>query len=237
MKLQNEKIVFLRNTGESWASFENQDGVHALPKYDSFIKIPEGKVGSTVDYRVIPKLRHEKYHKEASQWATHFATIAQFVKSDKEHLFVCEDNIELMEAHISQIEDAAKTQGIKILAHGAQAYIVDKATAKIIQENAYIFYANWEQILQDLKNLNLINLDEILILKKIGTTSTTLLHIFFIILLLTMALGLFVLLCPLDGFWTKNCISFAEVTTTKEAVMGAERTGMCSHQDSMLAVD
>jgi hypothetical protein len=237
MKLQNEKIVFLRNTGESWATFENQDGVHALPKYDSFIMIPEGKVGSTVDYRVTPKLRQEKYHKEASRWATHFATIAQFVKSDKMYLFVCEDNIELLEAQIPQIEDMAKTPGIKILAPEGKAYILDKATAKIIQDNGYIFYANWGQILQDLKNLNLINLETTPILKKIGSTSSILLHIFFIVLLLTLALGIFLLLCPLDGFWTKNTISLAKVTTTKEAVVSAEGTGMSSHQDSMLAVD
>lgn len=237
MKLQNEKIVFLRNTGESWASFEIQDGIKALPKYDSFIMIPEGKVGSTVDYRVVPKLRVEKHHKEASRWATHFATIAQFVKSDKEYLFVCEDNIELLEAQIIQIEEAAKTPGIKILAPEGKAYILDKATAKIIQDNAYIFYANWQQILLDLKELNLINLEYIPILKKIDSTSTILLHIFFIVLLLGLALGLFLLLCPLDGFWSKSIISLAEVTTAKEAVVGTQGAGVCSHQNSMVAVD
>jgi hypothetical protein len=237
MKLQNEKIVFLRNTGESWAQFENQDGVRALPKYDSFIMIPEGKVGSTVDYRVTPKLRQEKYHKEASRWATHFATIAQFVKSDKTYLFVCEDSIELLEAQIPQIEEVTKTPGIKILAPEGKAYILDKETAKIIQDNGYIFYANWGQILQDLKNLNLINLETIPILKKIGSTSSILLHIFFIVLLLTLALGIFLLLCPLDGFWTKNIISLTKVTATEETVVSAQGAGVCSSQDSMLAVD
>lgn len=237
MKLQNEKNVFLRNTGESWASFEIQDGIQALPKYDSFIMIPEGKVGSSVDYRVIPKLRVEKHNKEASRWATHFATISQFINSDKDYLFVCEDDIELLESHISQIEVATKTPGIKIIAPKAQAYIVDKATAKIIQDNAYIFYTNWEQILLDLKNLNLINLEYVPILKKIGTTSSILIHIFFIVLLLAFALGLFVLLCPLNGFWSKNTISLAEVTTAKEAVMSAEGAGMCSHQNSVVAVN
>ena len=237
MKLQNEKIVFLRNTGESWAKFENQDGIQALPKYDSFIMIPEGKVGSTVDYRVIPKLRQEKYQKEASRWATHFATIAEFLKSDKMYLFVCEDNTELLEAHIQQIEEAAKTPGIKIFAPKAQAYILDKETAKIIQDNGYIFYANWEEIISDLNKLNLIKLEEIIILKKIGLTSATLLHIFFIILLLAMATCTFILLCPLDGFWTKNLISLTEVTAAKEAIVGAQGAGVCSHQDSMIAVD
>jgi len=237
MKLQNEKIVFLRNTGDSWDKFENQDGVQALPKYESFIMIPEGKVGSTVDYRVIPKLRQEKYHKEASRWATHFAIIAQFIKSNKDYLFVCEDGLELLEAQISQIETAAKTPGIKILAPEARAYIVDKETAKIIQDNGYIFYANWEVFLNDMKNLNLINLELILILKKIDSTFTTFFHLFFIVLLFCLALGLFVLLCPLDGFWTKNSISFTEVTTAKEAVVSTKGAGMSCSQDSMLAVD
>jgi hypothetical protein len=237
MKLQNEKIVFLRNTGESWAQFEKQDGIQALPKYDSFIMIPEGKVGSTVDYRVIPKLRQEKYQKEASRWATHFATIAQFLKSDKTHLFVCEDNIELLEAQIQQIEEATKTPGIKILGPKAQAYIVDKETAKIIQDNAYIFYANWEEIISDLNKLNLIELEEIPILKKIGSTSTILLHILFVILLLGMSACIFLLFCPLDGFWTKNSISLAEVPTAKEAVICAQGAGVSCSQDSMVTID
>ena len=237
MKLQNEKIVFLRNTGESWSQFENQDGVQALPKYDSFIMIPEGKVGSSVDYRVIPKLRQEKYHKEASRWATHFATIAQFINSDKEFLFVCEDNIELLEAHIQQITDAAKTPGIKILAPRAQAYIVDKATAKIIQDNTYIFYANWDTMLTELHALKLIELESIPILKNINPTITILLQIAFIILLLGFSACIFLLLCPLNGFWTKNSISLAKVSTAEEAVMCAQGAGVSCHQDSMIAVD
>lgn len=237
MKLQNENIIFLRNTGESWAAFESQDGVHALPKYETFIMIPEGKVGSYVDYRVIPTLRQEKFHKEASRWATHYAVISLFLKSEKEYLFVCEDALELQEIQISQIEATAKTPGIKLLAPKAQAYLLDKATAKIIQDNAYIFYANWGEIISDLNKLNLIELEEIPILKKIGSTSTTLLHIIFVIILLGMSACIFLLLCPLDGFWTKNLVSLTEVTTPKETIIGAKGAGMSSSQDSMVAID
>ena len=83
MRLQNEKVLFIRNTSETWDAFENQDGIQALPKYESFIMIPDGKVGSKIDYRVVPNYRNPKYEAEASRWATHYAAITLFLKSDK----------------------------------------------------------------------------------------------------------------------------------------------------------
>jgi hypothetical protein len=240
MKLQDEKIVFLRNTSESWDLFENNDGVHALPKYDSFIMIPTGKVGTFVDYRVVPTYRKDKYYYEASRWATHYAIIVQFLKSDKEYLFVCEDNLQIQEKQISQIETFGVKGGIYLFSNTdkpAQAYILDKYTAEIIRDNTYVFYKNWEEMLFDLKNLDLIKLEQIPILKKIDSSNSMLLHILFIILLFCMIIGLFFMLCPFDSFRSKNVISLTEMLGAKESMICTKGTGMSCLQDSVVSIN
>ena len=165
--LQNQKIIFLRNVSDNWDRFSNQDGVHALPKYTMYNMVPEGKVGTEIDYRVIPTLRNKNHRKEASRWATHFVAISQFLEQkEADYLFVCEDSIELQESQIKQIEQSLKTPGLTILSEDASAYTMDKAAAKIIQQNAYIYYNTWQNILRDIKTLNLIEVKEDLILKK-----------------------------------------------------------------------
>lgn len=233
----NAKVVFLRNTTESWAQFEIQDGVTELPKYEYFIIIPTGKVGKLVDYRVLPSLRTEENESEASRWATHFAVLALFLKSDKSYLFVCEDAIELNANSIPQIEKIAESPGLHILAPKAQAYIIDKLTAKIIVENAYLYYARWDIILDDLHKLNLINKTQNHLLKKVPESYTWLFEYLFIVLLLLTGIVLFYMLCPFNGFFTQNLISLAEVLTPKEAVVSAEGAGVSSHQDTVINVD
>jgi len=231
------KVVFLRNTTESWAQFENQDGVTELPKYEYFIMIPTGKVGKTVDYRVLPSLRTAENEAEASRWATHFAVLALFLKSDKSQLFVCEDSITLNASDISKIEKIAESPGLHILAPKAKAYIIDKETAKIIVENTYLYYANWDIILDDLHKLNLINKTQTLLLKKMPESYAWLYSYLFLALLLLASIGLFYMLCPFNSFYTKKVVSLAEVLTTEEPVMSTEGTGVSSHQDTMIDVD
>jgi hypothetical protein len=238
MMLQTDaKVVFLRNTAESWAQFEIQDGVTELPKYEYFIMIRKGKVGKTVDYRVLPSLRTEENEAEASRWATHFAILALFLKSEKSHMFVCEDSITLNATDISKIEKIAESPGLHILASKAQAYIVDKETAEIILENAYLYYASWDIILDDLQKLNLINKTQTPLLEKMPDSYTWLYNYLFIVLLLLACIGLFYMLCPFNGFYTQKVVSLAEVLTTEESVMSAEGTGVSSHQDTMINVD
>jgi len=235
MRLQNEKVLFIRNTSETWEAFESQDGVEALPKYESFIMIPEGKVGSKIDYRVVPNYRKPEYESEASRWATHYAVITLFLKSDKSHLFVCEDAIEMREWQIPQIEILGEKGGMHLLANTtkpSQAYIVDRKTAKIIQDNAYVFYESFDTMLADMQKLNLITPESNPVLDSINSYRRYLNPIF-IFLMLAMALGLFYMLCPIYSPGTKNCIGLAEVLTAKEAIIGAQGAGMGSHEYSM----
>lgn len=238
MMLQTDtKVVFLRHTSESWTNFEIQDGVTELPKYEYFIMIPTGKVGKLVDYRVLPILRTAENEAEASRWATHFAVLALFLKSDKSRLFVCEDSITLNTSNIPQIEKIATEPGLHILAPKAQAYIIDKETAKIIVENAYLYYANWDIILDDLHKLKLISKTQTPLLEKMPNSYTWLYNYLFIVLLLLACIGLFYMLCPFNGFYTKKVVSLAEVLTTEEPIMSAEGTGVSSHQDTVINVD
>lgn len=236
MKLKDEKIIFLRSTGEIWDNFEAQDGVHALPKYDSFITIPDGKIGSLVDYRVIPTLRNESNYTDASRWATHFAIISEFLKSKKSRMFVCEDTLELAENTVNQIEQL-NPEGIKLLANSekpSQAYILDRHTAKIIQENGYIYYVNFDNMLQDMHKLQLIALEHIPLLKK-RTNQTQIYNLILAALVLLFILCIFVMLCPLNGFCrSKDVICLSEMLTTEETSISAEGAGMGCLQDTVV---
>lgn len=238
MKLQNEKIIFLRSNGETWAIFQEQDGVQALPKYESFIIIPEGKVGSKVDYRVIPTLRTEKNHIDASRWATHYAIISTFLRSNKEYMFVCEDTIEIPESKITNIENLIEKGGMIVLADSekpSQAYILDRPTAKVIQENAYIYYTTWDKMLYDMKDLGIINLKNVPILSKYNGLSKHFYDYLFLIVLVLFALCIFNMLCPFNGFSnSKNCISFIEMSTVEEPIVNAL---VCSLQNNMVSID
>jgi hypothetical protein len=211
MKLQNEKIIFLRNNSESWEIFQEQDGVQALPKYESFIMIPEGKIGTKVDYRVIPSLRTEKNQADASRWATHYAIISRFLKSNKEYMFVCEDTIELLENKISIIENLIEKNTIILLADSknpSQAYILDRDIAKIIQQNAYIYYTTWDKMLYDMKDLGLINLKNTPILSKYNSLNKYWYEYLFLIVLVLFMLFIFNMLCPFNGFALyRNCLT------------------------------
>jgi hypothetical protein len=239
MKLKDEKIVFLRSTGEIWDDFETQDGVHALPKYDSFITIPDGKIGSLVDYRVIPTLRNEVNYTDASRWATHYAVIADFLKSKKSHMFVCEDTLELPENTVNQIEQLTPS-GIKLLANSekpTQAYILDRTTAKIIQENAYIYYVDFDTMLQHMYALKLIDLEHIPLLKK-RPNQTQINNLILAVLVLFFLICIFVMLCPLNGFcWSKDVISLSEMLTPEISSMRTEGAGMSSFQDTVTTCD
>jgi hypothetical protein len=223
MKLQDEKVIFIRSISETWDVFENQEGIQALPKYDSFIMIPEGKVGSKLDYRVIPNYRKEEYHIEASRWATHYAIICLFLKSDKNYLFVSEDTLGISEWQIPQIEILGEKGGLHLIANTdkpSQAYIVDRTTAKIIQDNAYVFYESFDKMLRDMQKLDLITIELTPVLDSINNYRRYLNHIF-IFLMIAMALGLFYMLCPIYSLGTKNCVGFAEVFTAKETIVSA----------------
>jgi hypothetical protein len=236
MKLTDTKIVFLRNKSETWELFESTCGVQALPKYDMFIMIPEGKIGSRLDYRVIPSLRNKKNYPQTSRWATHYAIIAEFLKSPQETLFVCEDGIEIKSYQISAIESLIleKNKGMIFLTESnlAQAYIIDKHTAKIIIDNIYTYYNDFETMLKDMKKLDLIHIENRSLLNQIQNNNNPLLNlkyfsfnpsyllflIFFLILIL--CLSYFLPLHPSNStLFSKNLIGSAKVFAPKETLV------------------
>jgi len=218
MVLQNEQIIFVRTDPELWDFFTNQDGVHALPKYTYIIKSSEGKICSLVDSRVIPECRNSKHASKASNWLTHLSIMEQFVKSDKQFLFVCEDSILLNESDIQRIEVSSK-KGLVLLADKAKAYIVDKYTASIIVKNSYVYYDDFAKVLEDMKQLNLISLNHSMFLKTRTAISPIIMNIVLVLFLLFFSAGIFYMLCPLYRPSTKNFIGLAKVLTTKESIM------------------
>jgi len=218
MVLQNEQIIFVRTDPELWDFFTNQDGVHALPKYTYVIKSSEGKICSLVDSRVIPECRNSKHASKAANWLTHLSIMEQFVKSDKQFLFVCEDSILLNESNIQHIEASSK-KGLVLLADKVKAYIVDKDTASIIVKNSYVYYDDFAKVLEDMKQLNLITLNDSVFLKPRINIDSTIMNIVFILLLLSFSAGIFYMLCPFYSSSTKNFIGLAKVFTTKEPSM------------------
>jgi len=219
------ETVFIRT--ETWDLFEAQDGVALLPNYESFNMI--SSVGSITDYRVVP--RYRGIQEKASQWSTHYAIISRFLKSNKTHLFICEDTLELTEENVSQIKQL-KQEGVVLLDQTAKAYIIDRKAAQTIIDNCYTFYESLHAMFMDMQSLGLVKIEEKLILQKIKdynlyfNVATAL----FIICMLLIILALF---NPNDWFQTssnQHGISLAEMPTAEEAVMSTEGAGMSGCQ-------
>lgn len=222
MILQNEKIVFIRNNVESWDVFENQDGIVALPKYESIMNICKNTIGNKTDIRVATHLRYDKHKIDAARWATHVGILHRFLKSDKNYLFVCEDDRILNESDIKSIEEFGAKGGLQLLAcdsKKSKAYIVDKPTSKIITEHTYLFYTDLDNILEDIKKLNLIHVEYNSLIKKRVEFNSVLINLLFIFNILLFGLGIFYMLYPFNGFRAKNLISLTKMFTAKEAIV------------------
>lgn len=221
------QTVFIRNSPETWDLFEAQDGVAQLPNYDSYIMIGKDKVGSVVDYRVVPRYRRAA---EASQWCTHYAILSLFLKSKKAHLFLCEDTLELTEESVRQLN---KQEGIMLLADKAKAYIIDRAAAKIIIDNCYTFYESLYAMFIDIQRLGLVHIEEKPMLKKIKDYNVYF-NVSLALFIICMLLIIYSLLTPNNRFQTsllQYSVSLAEMPTVEEAVVSAQGTGMSSLQD------
>ena len=175
--------------------------------------------------------RYRGIQEKASQWSTHYAIISRFLKSNKTHLFICEDTLELTEENVSQIKQL-KQEGVVLLDQTAKAYIIDRKAAQTIIDNCYTFYESLHAMFMDMQSLGLVKIEEKLILQKIKdynlyfNVATAL----FIICMLLIILALF---NPNDWFQTssnQHGISLAEMPTAEEAVMSTEGAGMSGCQ-------
>lgn len=222
--------VFIRNSPETWDLFEAQDGVAQLPHNDSFKMISPDNIGSVVDYRVVPKYRGQ--HSSANQWATHYAIITLFLKSNKSHLFICEDTLELTEENVTQIKQI-KQDGIVFLAPSATAYIIDRPAARAVIDNCYTFYESLHAMLVDMQKLGIIHIEEKPILQKIKDYNMYF-NVATALFVICMLLIILALSNPNNWFvsgGSQECISLAEMLTAKEAVMSTEGTRMGSLYD------
>lgn len=223
------QTVFIRSTPETWDLFEAQDGVAQLPNYESYKMISPDNVGSMIDYRVVPRYRAGRKGQlvpQANQWSTHYAIISRFLKSNKTHLFLCEDALELTEENVSQIKQQQQ-EGIVLLDAQAKAYIIHRKAAQAVIDNCYTFYESFYTMLIDMDKLGLVHIEEKLILKKIKdynvyfNVATALFVICMLLIILALA--------PNNWFVpsrNQQSISLTEMPTAKEAVISAEGAGM-----------
>ena len=240
--------VFIRNTAESWDLFEVQDGVAQLPNYESFKMISPDSVGSMIDYRVVPRYRagtKAVKNGSANQWATHYAIITRFLKTNKSRLFLCEDTLELTEENVSQIKQLQQ-EGVVLLAAAAKAYIIDRPAAQAVIDNCYTFYESLHAMLIDMQKLGIIHVEEKPILQKIKDYNVyfNVATALFIICMLLILLALSGSLEPRNWFApssSQKSISLAEMSAPKEAVMSAQGARVSSLQavdpSSLQAVD
>lgn len=221
------QTVFIRRTPETWDLFEAQDGVAQLPNYESFKMISPDTVGSMIDYRVVPRYREGRKGQlvhQANQWSTHYAIISRFLKSNKTHLFLCEDALELTEENVSQIKQL-KQEGIVLLDAQAKAYIIHRKAAQAVIDNCYTFYESFYTMLIDMNKLGLVHIEEKLILKKIKDYNLY----FNVATVLFVICMLLIILAPNNWFVAsrnQQSISLTEMPTAKEAVIGTEGAGM-----------
>ena len=220
MNIQDAQVVVIRNNIQTYDLFEAQSGIMALPKREFYNMINEGVVGHTFDNRVSPDKRNPKYYKAASRWATHHAILSLFVKSNHDWLFLIEDSRALSEDMLKTIEELVKP-GLNLFSPDASCYAVDKITAKIITRNIEYFYAPFEESLEDVEKLKLMDIHRHDIVKKFNSYSLwfSYLPLFCGFLL---ALFLFFMLCPYDRFFTEGSVRLAKMLGSKEAVVSGK---------------
>jgi hypothetical protein len=155
MNLADEKVVFIRNSPESWDSFISLELIKAFPNHERIDQT--AVICSSTDARVSPEFRKPKYIQSATHWFINLQIMYRFVQSEKNYLFVCDDSIHIKDSIIKKIA-SLNIKGLILLAD-TKAYIINRETARIIVTNSYIYYNDLLSVLQDLKNLNLIQLE------------------------------------------------------------------------------
>jgi len=221
MKLRDQAVVCIRKNIENWDYFDNQSGIKMLPKREMYNQIPAGNLGHSFDNSVIPTLRNSNSHESAAQWATHTAIIQLFLDNSKaDWLCVIEGDVELSQYDIEKIE-ADIRPGLTLLSAKFGAYIVDRKSAEVLTKNLLVYYAPLEQMFRDLGELQLLELSESKLLKKMDTRYNLFLDFLPLILTIFLCILLFILFYPPDSlFGTKNTIGLAKMFTAKESIIG-----------------
>ena len=205
MIIQDQTVICIKTNDEAYDIFNDNYYVKELPKRQIIPLFKEGLLGHIFDTNVAPEFRKPEYYKSISSWATHMMAISKYVNEEKnDWLLVIENQVDL-----GNINEPKK--GITLLAPNSSAYIVDRETATKIVENSVIYYDSFLNMLQDMKNLDLINLNEDIVFTEIKE------NLFYkylpFILLLLFA---FMLFGPLYSIFSKSFIGLTKMSGTEE---------------------
>lgn len=156
MFLNKETVICIKSNppAETWDYFNDKTEIINLPKRENVLAYPIGTLSSKFDYLVEPSCRTSIAQQEIAKWATHMSIIGNFLEGKTEWLFVVEDNI-----NVSDLTIILEKPGLTLFDSNAGSYLIDRNTAKAIQDNTKIYYAPLTQVFQELATLNIININ------------------------------------------------------------------------------
>lgn len=157
MFLNKQTVICIKSNppSETWDYFNEKTELVNLPKRNIVLELPESILNSLYEPLVEPSSRIFENRQDIRTWATHMATLEQFVQTAKtNYLFVCTDNID-----INSLEQIQEQPGLTLYDPDASAYLVDLQTAKVILENNKIYYNKLINSFKDLAALKLIQLN------------------------------------------------------------------------------
>lgn len=156
MFLTKEKVICIKSNppAETWDYFNDKTEIINLPKRENVLAYPIGTLGSKFDYLIEPSCRTAANKPEIAKWATHMSIIANFLEGKNDWLFVVEDNI-----NVNDLTSIVNTPGLTLFDSNAGCYLIDRNTAKAIQDNSRIYYAPLTQVFQELAKLQIIHIN------------------------------------------------------------------------------
>lgn len=208
MELQNQTVFCIKIQNDLWDSFNTNVNIKSLPKRIDISLLEEGILGHQFDTKVEPSKRNPKFYKDIANWATHLFCLGKFLKEhDTEWLLVIESTIDL------EVIDKAKP-GITLFDERAKSYLIDRTTAQSVVDNSLIYYDSFRNTLEDLKNLELININNSTQFKKIGQNPFYI-YLPFILLFIASIL----IIAPFYSELTKNFIRLTKMARSKETMV------------------
>lgn len=156
MFLNKETVICIKSNppADTWDYFNDKTEIINLPKRENVLAYPIGTLSSKFDYLVEPSCRTSITQPEIAKWVTHMSIIGKFLEGKTEWLFVVEDHI-----NVSDLTIILENPGLTLFDNNAGSYLIDRNTAKAIQDNSRIYYAPLAQVFQELATLKIVNIN------------------------------------------------------------------------------
>lgn len=156
MFLNKETVICIKSNppAETWDYFNDKTEIINLPKRETVLAYPIGTLSSKFDYLVEPSCRISVNQAEIAKWATHMSIIGNFLNGKTDWLFVSEDNI-----NVNDLTTIVNKQGLTLFDSNAGCYLIDRITAKAVQDNSRIYYAPLTQVFKELAKLEIIKIN------------------------------------------------------------------------------